>query len=83
MKTKLNTHFAQQVIQAAATGCAHMKLGEVRDSCGLCGMEFWNTISKQQRPRAGLVISQAAEKGLLPLKSKGTTQRNHQVFEKI
>jgi hypothetical protein len=83
MKTKTNTVFAQQVIQAATLGCTKLESGEIRDACGVCGTAYWNTLSKQQRPQAGLVISQAIEDGLLPLIKQGTTQQNHQLFQKF
>jgi hypothetical protein len=77
----LNTHFAQQVITAASTGCNSLNTGGIREARQLCGNDFWDALSKKQQPRAGLIISQAVEKGLLPLKKVERSQSNHQRYE--
>lgn len=80
-KLNLNTQFAQQVIAAAQLGCQTLSPGDVREASQLCGKEFWGGLSKKQQPQAGLVISQAVDDGLLPLTKKGSSQRNHHLYE--
>jgi hypothetical protein len=78
----LNTNFAQQIIAAAQTGCNVLNPGEVREAQQLCGSGFWDELSKKQQPKAGQVISQAVDDGLLPLIKLERSQSNHQRYER-
>jgi hypothetical protein len=82
-KINLNTHFAQQVIAAARAGCNMLNPGEIREAQQLCGSGFWGELSKKQQPKAGQVISQAVDDGLLPLIKLARSQSNHLRYEKI
>lgn len=82
-KMNLNTHFAQLAITAALAGCDALQPGDVRESWQLCGVEFWDSLSKKQHPLAGQVISQAVDDGLLPLIRLETSRSNHQRYQRI
>lgn len=79
----LNTHFAQQVINAAKAGCDALSSGEVREARQLCGLAFWDNLSRKQQPQAGQILSQAVDDGLLPLAKLPRSQRNHQRYQLI
>jgi hypothetical protein len=79
----LNTHFAQQAITAASTGCKSLNAGDVREARQLCGIDFWDALSKKQQPRAGQIISQAVDEGLLPLSKLERSQSNHIRYQRI
>jgi len=85
MKTKinLNSHFAQQVIAAALAGCDAVKPGEIREARQLCGLEFWDSLSKRQQPLAGQIISQAVDDRLLPLIKTDLTRSNHLRYQRV
>jgi hypothetical protein len=80
-KINLNTHFAQLVIAAAQTGCNALTPGDVREERQLCGIEFWDKLSKKKQPKAGQIVSQAVDDGLLPLIKLKRSQSNHQRYE--
>jgi hypothetical protein len=82
-KINLNTHFAQLVIAATQAGCNVLNPGEVREARQLCGLEFWDKLSKKQQPKAGQIVSQAVDDGLLPLIKLERSQSNHLRYEKI
>ena len=82
-RINLNTHFAQQVIAAAQTGCDVLKPGVIRESRQLCGLEFWDSLSKKQQPLAGQIISQAVDDRLLPLIKTDLSRSNHLRYQRL
>lgn len=81
-KPNLSSHFAQQVIKAAAKGCEVIEPGDVRKSRQLCGQTFWKNLSKQQQIEAGHILSTAIDDGRLPLVKLGRSASNHKRYER-
>jgi hypothetical protein len=75
--TNLNTPFAKKVIQQAINGMKALEPGQIREAPGICGLDFWTSLSPSEQKRAGTIISAAVDQGLLPLIKYERSPENH------
>jgi hypothetical protein len=83
IRVNLNTHFARQVIEAAAAGCIDLQAGQNCDVEHICGPDLWDALTASEHKQAGKVISAAVQEGLLPLVKSGLTSEFHQLYTPI
>lgn len=79
----LNSTFAQQVITAVLTWCHTHPVGAVVEAEQVCDPAFWASCTTNQHKIAGRVISEAVERGLLPLIKRGKRSDNRTLYERI
>jgi len=83
MTTNINTPFAQQVIQAAQTGCATLAPGTVREAKKICDARYWGGLTAAGQKQAGKVIAEAIRQGKLPLAKRGHSPEFHLLYERL
>ena len=73
--------FYDQILQLILDVAPALEVDRYYTAKKLCGNEFWNTLKKSQRIKAGKCVVDMVRKNLLPLCFAGPTKANSQQYK--
>ena len=79
--TWIEERFYNQLLQQIRESVPALELEEVYTTKMLCGKEFWDTLEKGERIKAGRCVVNMVRNNLLPFRFAGTTKANSQLYQ--